>query len=214
MTTDDDFHDPTDARLDAELRRAFAPPAAGELASVARAVTRPRVAPWLAPVLMAAAALFVALGVFLLARAERVTGPEGHDAEQLGAMWAAAYDRAVAEGTGAPDSCCDPKLDFCACCEELFSVRLELAEGTAELRLRGGYRGLPTGGCAAALLDTPNGPVGVFAVPRAHDPGPCLPQGSTLQLARRELGPIVLYAVAGRQQPEPQKVLEPFVARP
>lgn len=210
MTHLDDGKDPIDARLDAELRAAFAPPPAVEFAAMAQDAARPRTAPWLAPVLMAAAALLVALGVFLLASAGRTKGPEGHDGEELGAMWAAAYRHAVAE-TGVPAaSCCDPALDFCACCAEQFDVRLALGDGGKGLRLRGGYRGLPTGGCVAAVLDTPDGPIGVFAVPRKCDPGACLPKDLELQLARREVGDLVLYAVAGKRQPPAQRELEQF----
>jgi hypothetical protein len=69
--------------------------------------------------------------------------------------------------------------------------------------VHGCYCGLPTGGCVAALANTGEGAVGVFVVPRAQDPQPCLPANCALHLARRELGPLVLYAVSRSPQAGP-----------
>jgi hypothetical protein len=51
----------------------------------------------------------------------------------------------------------------------------------------------------------------VFVVPRAQDPGVELPAASGLWLARRDLGRLVLYAVAERDQ---RAVLDTFVPAP
>lgn len=198
MNAPRDRHDDV---LDAQMRAAFASPAAHELSELARAATRvapvrPLYPKW--PWLLAAAALLLAIG-FLVARPAR--GPEGHDAHELGALWAAAYEHADASGFGG-SSCCDPKLDFGSECEKHFAVRLGL-DGSSGVTLHGCYCGLPTGGCVAVLAETPDGPMGVFAVPRGRDPRPVLPAGSSLQLSRRELGPIVLYAVSPRAPAAP-----------
>ncbi len=211
MNTNDDTPDPLDERLDAMLRGSFSPPPDASFANLACAVAKRPSARWWVHGLLAAAALLVSLGVWILAR-DTTSGPEGHDGQELGALWAAAYEHAIAGEASGAVSCCDPDLDFCATCEQQFSVRLSLGGDNAELTLRGCYRGLPTGGCVAALIDTPNGPVGVFAISRERDPAPQLPASSALQLVRRELGPLVLYAVAGRQQTEPRRALDRFVS--
>ena len=98
-----------DPRLDAALRAAFVPPPAEQFAAVARQVARrsPRVPVW--PWLVAAAALLIV--ALLLWRTPASRGPEGHDGHELGAMWAAAYDDALAKGFG-EDSCCQMGLDL------------------------------------------------------------------------------------------------------
>lgn len=185
----DDVRDEArDEALDAQLRAAFAPPPARDLAAVARGVAAPRPRatwPWFAA---AAAALLVALAMWW----RPARGPEGHDGAELGAMFAAAFAHAEANGFAA-GSCCDPGQDVAAVCEQRFAVRLAVADGVT---LHGCYCGLPTGGCVAVLGHTAAGPLGVFVLPRRQDPRPTLPSGSGLQLARRELGPLVLYAVA------------------
>jgi hypothetical protein len=194
----DPADDVLDAQLDRQLRAAFAPPPADALtqrvhAAIAPRARAPRRWPWLAGVATAAAAVVLAL---LLARPAR--GPEGHDGAQLGAMFAAAYEHAVANvGRGA--ACCDPHSDFGAACAQRFAVRLEVGGG---LEVQGCYCGLPTGGCVALLARADRGLVGVFALPRAQDPRPRLPHGSPLHLSRRELGDVVLYCVC--REPSPQ----------
>ena len=183
------MNDPHDEALDARLRAAFAPPAPPQLAALARAAIGGSVARPVWPWLLAAAALLLTIGLYV---ARPARGPEGHDGAQLGAMWAAAYEHALTNGFGG-GSCCDPGSDFGLVCVEKFAVKLDVA---GDVTLHGCYCGLPTGGGVAVLADTANGPVGVFVVPRGQDPRPCLPSGSTLQLARRELGPVVLYAVS------------------
>lgn len=183
------MNDPLDDALDAQLRAAFAPPAAASLAATARAAigaTRRPLWPWF---VAAAAALLVTIG-FLVLRPAR--GPEGHDGAQLGAMWAAAFEHAEANGFGS-GSCCDNGQDVGMACERRFAVKLGVGDGVT---LHGCYCGLPTGGCVAALAHTPDGPIGVFLLPRGQDPLPSLPAGSALRLSRRELGPLVLYAVS------------------
>ncbi|HEX6812899.1 MAG TPA: hypothetical protein VF384_14845 [Planctomycetota bacterium] len=181
----------SDDRLDARLRAAFAPPPATAFAAQARAVTAPHhgVRKW--PWLLAAAALVVTL---VLAIGRPARGPEGHDAHELGAMWAAAYADAKENGFSG-GSCCTPGLDFGKACEEKFAVKLSLGDG-APVQLVGCYCGLPTGGCLAVLVRTNGDPVCVYVVPRGQDPKARLPQGSTLHLARREIGALVLYALS------------------
>lgn len=197
--------DPLDDSLDAHLRTAFAPPSAQRLAAAARAAIGAPVARPVWPWLLAAAALLLTIALYGMRPAR---GPEGHDGAQLGAMWAAAYEHALTNGFGG-GSCCDPGQDFGLVCEQKFAVKL--AVGGDDVTLHGCYCGLPTGGGVAVLAATENGPVGVFVVPRHQDPRPCLPAGSTLQLARRELGPLVLYAVS---RSAPARSLEPFRIAP
>ena len=195
---------PHDDRLDQQLRAAFAPPAPAVFEHLARAATAPReVRRW--PWLLSAAAVAAFALALLCSRPAR--GPEGHDGAQLGAMWAAAFEHALANGGGG-GACCDPSADFGAACEQQFAVRLAAGGGVT---LRGCYCGLPTGGCIAVLAESTEGTVGIFAVPRAHDPRPALPAGSDLHLARRELGGVVLYAVCERPV---QNALSSFVLAP
>lgn len=194
------MNEPLDDAIDARLRAAFAPPSPPQLAAAARAAVAEPAARPLWPWLLAAAALLLVFGLYAL-RSPR--GPEGHDGAQLGAMWAAAYEHALTNGFGG-GSCCDPQQDFGIVCEQKFAVKLEVAGGVT---LHGCYCGLPTGGGVAVLADTADGPVGVFAVPRGRDPRPRLPAGCPLQLARRELGPVVLYAIS---RSAPGSSLEPF----
>ena len=180
-----------DDPLDARLRAAFAPPPASVFAAQARAVAAPHHARPKWPWLLAAAALLVTI---VLALTRPVRGPEGHDANELGAMWAAAYEDAREHGfTGG--SCCMPGLDLAKACEEKFAVKLGLGAGDS-VKLVGCYCGLPTGGCMALLVRTNGDPVCVYVMPCAQDPRPRLPAASTLHLARRELGSLVLYALS------------------
>jgi hypothetical protein len=202
----DPLHDPLDDELDRRLRAAFAPPSNAQLAGVARAAAHApqRRLPW--PWLLAAAAAVLTI-VFMVARPTR--GPQGHDGAQLGAMWAAAFADAETNGF-ASGSCCDGGQDLAGVCQQRFAVRLRFG-GSDDVTVHGCYCGLPTGGCVAALCHTGNEPVGVFVVPREQDPGPRLPASSGLHLARRELGPLVLYAVS--RSPRPAS-LAPFELAP
>lgn len=194
---DDERDDLRDARLDAMLRRAFAPPPDELLAQAAIAATSPRRRrlPW--QWLLAAAALLLTFLIWHAAKAP--VGPEGHDGKQLGALWAAAYEHALAnpQGNDGKPFCCDPSLDFCRTCEQRFAVRLGFGAGNAGVTLRGCYCGLSTGGCVAALVDTAAGPIGVFVLPRSMDPEPELPAKTPFRLVRRELGQLVLYGLGG-----------------
>jgi len=185
--------DERDGQLDEQLRAAFSPPAPAHFERMARDVTRPTRPLWPWIVGLAAALLVVAMW---LGRPPR--GPEGHDAEQLGALWVAAYEQAVDSGFGGA-GCCDPGSDLAAMCERFCGERLALGDdGRSELL--GCYCGGPTGGCLGVMLRVDGEPVCVFVVPREHDPRPALPDDRGLQLTRRELGPLVLYALS----PEPR----------
>lgn len=196
--TDQDRDPKTDDRIDALLRSAFSPPEPAALIGLARAATA------LPPHGRTSARWWIAAAAFVLAvvgwsMLREPVGPEGHDGKQLGAMWAAAYEHALAN-RDAPDGkpfCCDPSVDFCGTCEKRFSVRLGFGPSSSSITLRGCYCGLSTGGCVAALVDTAAGPVGVFVLPRAEDPRPELPTQSPWRLVRRDLGALTLYAVGG-----------------
>ncbi|MFY9345370.1 MAG: hypothetical protein WAT39_22960, partial [Planctomycetota bacterium] len=151
------------------------------------------------PWLLAAAALLLTVA---LAFHRPRRGPEGHDGEQLGAMWAAAFEHADTNGFGT-GACCDGGLDLAGQCEQRFAVKLFGGRG---MTVHGCYCGLSTGGCVAALAQSGDERIAVFVLPRDQDPGPCLPAGCPLHLARRELGPLVLYAVS--RAPEPMALAQ------
>lgn len=182
------MNDPRDERLDAELRTAFAPPPAAAFTTLAAGVAQPARRRW--PWLLAAAALLVAAALWAL-RAPRVA-PAEHGRE-IGAMWVAAYEHALRDGF-ADGSCCEPDLDLRQACEQRFAAQLDLAPSS--VRLLGCYCGLPTGGSMAILARTNDTPVCVYVLPRAHDPRPVLPATSHFELARREVGELVLYAIS------------------
>ncbi|MBM4062785.1 MAG: hypothetical protein FJ265_17070 [Planctomycetes bacterium] len=184
--------DPLDLRLDESLRAAFAPPPASTFtAAAARAVGRPRALPrW--PWFVAAAALLVV--AVLMAAWPRPRGPEGHDGRELGALWAAAYHDAEAQGFGV-EGCPRTGADLCNACEKRFSCRLAVAKGS-DLALLGTYEGRPTGGSMTLLARAGGEPLCVCVLPQRQDPRVKLPRDSGLHLARRELGDLVLYAVA------------------
>lgn len=186
-----------DAKLDAALRAAFAPPPPEQFAALARQAAGPsprgRIWPWL---VAAAALLVVAL---LLLREPPARGPEGHDGHELGAMWAAAYDDAVAKGFGEV-SCCQVGLDLPHACRERFACGFDVAHGS-DVALLGTYSGRPTGGSMTLLARIGGAPVCVCVVPEQHDPRVALPKGSDLHLARREVGDLVLYALSKMPAP-------------
>lgn len=202
-----------DRHLDEQLRGSFAPPPAGQFAAMAAAATatgsaRPRpLWPWL----LAAAALLV-VGLLLYPSPRR--GPEGHDGQQLGSLWAAAYHDAMAKGfssNAASGGCCEPGFDLLQACQQRFSARLDV-ERDGPVAVLGGYCGLPTGGCMTLLARTEGSPVCVYVVPREHDPHVELPAGSDLHLARRELDGLVLYALS--TSPASTTLAEFLVPRP
>ncbi len=179
--------DDIDDRLDAQLRAAFAPPPL-EFAALAARVVAPAPRRW--PWLLAAAALLIAGALWAL------RGPRGTAADrgrEVGAMWVAAYEHALAEGF-ADGACCQPNLDLRQACEQRFATQLDLTPSS--VHLLGCYCGLPTGGSMAILARTNDTPVCVYVLPRARDPHPVLPEGSRFELARRELGDLVLYAIS------------------
>lgn len=191
------MNDDENDRLDAMLRDAFAPPPRETFERAARAAIpaapaprlQPRIATW--PLLLAAAALFATL---LLALWPARRGPEGHDGDQLGALWAAAYEHALATGF-AGGSCCEGALDLASVCRQRFATPLQLAQGS-DVALHGTYCGLPTGGCMTLLASAGGDPVCVYVVPRSQDPRVELPPDSPLCLERRELDDLVLYALS------------------
>lgn len=214
---DDEAHgearDALDRQLDDRLRAAFAPPPAAELAARARRALegtgrRPRLH---LPLLLAAAAAAMLAVAVAGPRLLRPVGdgrvPEGSvpDGHEVGALWAAAWQDATARGFD--PSCCRTGVDLPACCRAAFSVPLALLPDAA-VKLCGSYCGLPTGGGLMFLLHCERGPVCVCVLPRDRDPSVRLPHGSGLQLARREVGPLVLYALAPERRDE---LLEEFV---
>ena len=179
---------PLDDRLDAELRAAFAPPPAAEFAAMATRVAGPAPRRW--PWLLAAAAALLVVALWSLRESPPSASPRGHE---VGAMWLAAFEHALADGF-AGGSCCEPDLDLGRECEARFAARLDLLPSA--VRLLGCYCGLPTGGCMAVLARTNDTPVCVYVLPRSEDPRPQLPAGCRFDLARREVGDLVLYAIS------------------
>lgn len=191
----DERTDALDREVDQRLRAAFAPPAPATFARAARSAIDgtgasgwPRIWPWA----IAAAAVLL---VVLFAWQRRSGDTVRHSAHELGAMWAAAYEHAVRDGFGG-ESCCAPDIDLARLCEERFASKLGLGPA-GSVQLLGCYCGdQPTGGCMALLARTNGSPVAVYVLPRDQDPRPELPPGCALEMARRELGPLVLYAVS------------------
>ncbi|MBL8753098.1 MAG: hypothetical protein JNK15_07330 [Planctomycetes bacterium] len=193
------MNDSFDDDLDAKLRAVFVPPPASELTAMAqRVAAAPPPSAW-RWYLAAAAVLLVAGLVFAWPRGAR--GPEGHDGAELGALFVAAYEHAARNGFGS-GSCCSGDSDLAAVCEQKFAVKLGFA-GKDGCAVHGCYCGLPTGGAVAVLAQVGGDPVGVFVVPRARDPRPCLPKDCPLHLSRRELGPLVLYALSSQAKAAP-----------
>jgi hypothetical protein len=182
------MNDAADDRLDTTLRDAFQPPPAAEFVAVAARMAAPCPARW--PWLLAAAVLAVTVALWFT-RGNRA--PESAEGRALGAMWVAAYEHALAEGF-AGGSCCDPGIDLRQACEQRFAAQLDLVPSS--VHLIGCYCGLPTGGCMALLARTGDSPVCVYVLPRSRDPRPQLPSGSRFELARREVGELVLYAIS------------------
>lgn len=182
------MNDHDDARLDSELRTAFAAPPAATFAAIAARVAAPRPQRW--PWLLAAALLALTVTLWLTRLDRSARQPDGR---ALGAMWVAAYEHALADGF-AGGSCCEPGIDLRQACEQRFAAQLDLAPSA--VRLLGCYCGLPTGGCMALLARTNDTPVCVYVLPRETDPRPSLPAGSRFELARREVGELVLYAIS------------------
>ncbi|HEX5054785.1 MAG TPA: hypothetical protein VFZ65_23615 [Planctomycetota bacterium] len=176
-----------DEQLDAALRSAFAPPPAAVFAAQARTVSAARVRRPAWPWLLAAAALLVTAW-FAIDRARRQPV-----AQQLGALWVAAYEHALTSGFDG-GSCCEPTFDLAKACQDQFAAKLGVHADA--VKLLGCYCGLPTGGCMALLARAGTSPVGIYVVAAGHDPHPQLPPGSALHLARREMGALVLYALS------------------
>lgn len=181
----------SDKMIDEQLRDAFTPPPAEHYADVAKGVST-AVKPLWMWVAASAAALLVILFAIDDGRGPR--GPEGHDGREIGAMWVAAYDHAIDSGFGG-GGCCGNKADFSDKCQEVCGQRL-LFGGDEDVEVLGCYCGLPTGGCVGLLLQVEGNPVTVFVVPSETDPRPVIRNRDELRLRRRELGPLVLYALA------------------
>ena len=192
--------DDSDQTIDDALRAAFRPPDASrfrELAEAAQGASAPtisparprRLGPWLAA---AAAAILAALWLL----DHRPLGPQGHDGKELGALWAAAYEHAVASGFGSM-GCCQTPFDVTSKCEEICGVPLQF-DDDEDIALLGCYSGLSTGGCLGLLLEVSGAPVAVFVVPVDSDPIPALSH-ENLQINRRQLGDLAIYAISQRR---------------
>lgn len=209
MTPNQD--EPTDARrrehdrIDDALRRAFVPPPSEQFVTTAeRAMSMPRTAPrwprWLAFVAAAALALVIVTG------GDGPRGPAAHDGPALGHLWASAYDDAIERGFGA-GSCCESESDLAEMCRKVCGCPLTFREVGDDATLLGCYSGLPIGDSLGVLVQVDGMPVVVFVVPRDADPRPTLATRDDLQLRRRELGDLVLYAVSSQV---PERALERF----
>ncbi|MBX3462958.1 MAG: hypothetical protein KF830_07290 [Planctomycetes bacterium] len=179
-----------DRSIDQALRAALAPPPAAAFALLARRASGRR-APWRRwPWALAAAAALLVGALVLALQPGRPTPRSG---VELGALWVAAYEHAMGQGfEGGP--CCDLVGDLPQACQERFATQLDIAAGP--VRMLGCYCGLPTGGCMTLLVRHDGTPVCVFVLPRTEDPRPALPAGSRYDLARRELGDVVVYALS------------------
>ena len=144
------------------------------------------------------------IAIGLLLERPRV-GPEGHSGADLGQLWATAYEHAVASGFGTTQ-CCQSDTDVARRCEELCGVRLQFADAD-DVTMLGCYCGLSTGGCLGLLLEVAGAPVAVFVLPTTNDPRPDLPNGA-LELHRRELGNVALYAIS-QQEADAEPVAVP-----
>ncbi|MCR9245028.1 MAG: hypothetical protein NXI31_08340 [bacterium] len=191
-----------DARIDRELRAAFAPPSASAFADAARDVVTPRGGgprrlPRLLPIALAAAALLLlAWPVAAGWLNDRSSTSEPLTGDQLGAMWIAAYEDAASRGF--QGGCCEPSFDLPQACLDRFACRIGVRD-EARVAIAGSYCGLETGGCMAIIARDGALPMCVYVLPRASDPRVTLPAGSGLHLSRRKIGELVLYALA----PEP-----------
>lgn len=186
------------------LRSAFAPPPAEQFAAVARAAAQTPEAARRWPWLVAAAALLAVWLVWWTTPAPR--GPEGHDGAQLGALWAAAFHDAERQGFGM--DCCHSGMNLREACRERLGCGLDVAKD-ARLAVLGTYAGGPTGGGMTLLAQAGSMPMCVCVLPRHRDPRVQLPKDSGLVLGRRELGEVVVYAVA---KGDVREALAAFVA--
>lgn len=187
--------DDLDDRIDAALRRRFAPPPAHAITAAAGVPPRVR---WGVRLALVAAALLL-LALFLAVRRDAVRHEHRHDVEPtaLPALWVAAYHDAV--GRGFASSCCDADDDLRSQCRALFSAALDL-DPSRGVELCGAYCGLPAGGAAAILARCGDEPACVFVLPRARaERVPTGPFGG-LHVHRRELGELVVFEVTRLQE--------------
>ena len=147
---------------------------------------------WLA---IAGASLLLVL--FALDDGRGPRGPEGHDGRQVSALWSAAYKRSIEVGFGSAGYC-DPQANLGEECREAFGHTLSFdgAEGSEVL---GVCRGLSIGGCVGVVMKVASSPVLVFVVSSSADPMPMLGGLEGLRLWRRDLGALVLYALAATE---------------
>ncbi|MCA8966686.1 MAG: hypothetical protein KDC48_17530, partial [Planctomycetes bacterium] len=115
-----------------------------------------------------------------------------HDGAALGQLWATAY--ADAQQHGFTHNCCEPGFDLPSRCRERFATALEVAASSG-VDVIGCYCSGPDGGAMILLTERAGTTSCICVLPRAQDPGVVLPAGSGLQLARREVGPLVLYSL-------------------
>ncbi|MCA8953750.1 MAG: hypothetical protein KDE27_29835 [Planctomycetes bacterium] len=190
---DPDTNRGPDERIDELLRAAFAPPPERDFAAAAQRVVDPAAGPRPAWPWFAAAAALLAIALVLVSRT--ASAPVGRGAE-LGALWAAAYEDAAASDF--QGGCCGTGFDLPQACQDHFDCRIGV-RGTGDVAVLGDYCGREVGDCMMLIARDGERTVCVCVVPRTADPGVELPAGSRLHLTRRELGDVVLYALA----PEP-----------
>lgn len=178
-----------DDRLDAELRRAFAPPPARAFAELASHTTRaaPSPRPWRAwRWLLATAAALLVAALWRHGPSDRQAGAA------LGRLWLTAYENAQSQGF--TRNCCEPVFDLATTCRDRFAATLGLA-ADAQVELIGCFCSVPAGD-GMVLLAKQAGETGcVYVLRKEHDPGVTLPARTQLRLARREVGELVLYGL-------------------
>lgn len=197
---------PADPRIDAALRRAFAPPplaaAIAEVHALAGRSERRRFGR--RPLLFLAIAAAVILAI-LLRPATEPPAPTS-DASALSTLWVAAYHHAVERGFDVPQ-CCDSACDLRTKCHDLFGSRLDVAAATG-VDMCGAYCG-PAGGAAALLARCGEEPVCLFVLPRARAPEIAGGDLAGLRIYRREVGDLVVFELS--RLPEPRVLPQVFV---
>lgn len=199
-------HHEKDDRLDAALRRAFAPPPFGatiaEIQARAARSPAPRV---LRRTLLGLAAAAVVAVAWLLSR-DDPSPPSRSDDAPLSTLWVAAYHHAIERGFDVPQ-CCDSACDLRTRCQDLFAARLDVAAATG-IDLCGTYCG-PAGGAAALLTRAGDDPVCVFVLPRARAPEVEARELGGLHLHRRDVGDLVVFELS--RLPEPRVLPQVYV---
>jgi hypothetical protein len=182
-----------DRRIDASLRRAFAPPPAGDLVWSLPAPAAVPARRRLSRISLAVAAAALLCVTLVFAWRTRSDGTQPTPDGVLPAMWVAAYHDAVARGFDTKN-CCDGDCNLKTRCRELFAAALDLADGT-DIEVCGAYCG-PAGGAAAMLARAGDEPLCVFVLPRERARNVRTGDFDGLRIHRRDVGQLVVFEVS------------------